>query len=107
VDGGDQMKMWTGKHYWEGGFENEFEVFPTRKNLNSEIKRSAELSWVWRTVITDEKGNVIYDEQKETPMSSKGKGTGASKKAESKKAVRKKDGIADESKRRVCRPQDI
>ena len=101
------MNMWKGMHYWEGGFENKFEVFPTKKALQAEIKRSNDLSWVVRTVITDEKGVTLYDEQKESPNASKGKGTGTGKTAKGKKANSQAARIADEAKRRVCRPQDI
>ena len=101
------MNMWKGIHYWDNGFSNEFMVFPTKKGLQNEIRRSAELTFVVRTVITDHKGVTLYDESKESPNASKGKGAGTSKATKGKKAVRSKNGSADEAKRRVCRPQDL
>jgi len=99
--------MWTGKHYWDGGFENEFSVFPTKKALQAEIKRSESLTWVVRTIITSDKGVILYDEQKESPNATKPRSTKASKVTQGKKTNSKASRIADESKRRVCRPQDI
>lgn len=99
--------MWSGKHYWDGGFESDFAVFPTNKALESEIKRSESLTWVVRTVITNDKGVVLYDEQKESPTAKKAGGAATSKTAKSKKANSEASRIADEAKRRVCRPQDI
>jgi hypothetical protein len=99
--------MWSGKHYWDGGFENEFSVFPTKKALQAEIKRSESLTWVVRTIITSDKGVILYDEQKESPNATKPGSAEASKDTQGKKASSKASRIADESKRRVCRPQDI
>ena len=96
--------MWKGIHYWEGGFENQFQVFPTKKALQNEIKRSESLTWVVRTVIADHKGEILYDESKESPNASKGGGAKTSKTAKGKKANRKTARIEDEAKRRVCLP---
>ena len=101
------MRMWKGMRYWDGGFENEFSIFPTKKALESEIKRSQTFNWVERTVITDDKGNILYDEQKETPAAKKAEGTSTRKTVKGKKANSEATRIADDSKRRVCRPQDI
>jgi len=98
------MNMWKGMHYWDGGFENEFSVFPTKKALQAEIKRSESLTWVVRTVIADQKGVTLYDESKESPNASKAGGAETGKTAKSKKASSKASRINDESKRRVCNP---
>jgi hypothetical protein len=99
------MKMYKGKHYWVNGFENEFEIIGTEKSLKAEIKSSNDLLSVYRTVIMNEKGEVIYDEQKETPYATTQEKNGTGTRTKKKKAVRKKDGISAESKRRVCLPQ--
>ncbi len=98
------MNMWKGIHYWDGGFENEFSVFPTKKGLQNEIKRSESLTFVVRTVITDHKGVTLYDESKESPNATKTSGAKAGKTAKGKKASSKASRINDESKRRVCNP---
>jgi len=101
------MRMWKGMRYWDGGFENEFSVFPTKKALQAEIKRSESLTWVVRTVITDEKGGTLYDEQKESPNATKPSSAEASTSTKGKKANSKASRIEDDAKRRICRPQDI
>jgi hypothetical protein len=99
--------MWSGKHYWDGGFENEFSVFPTKKALQAEIKRSESLTWVVRTIITSDKGVILYDEQKESPNATKPSSAEASTSTKGKKANSKASRIEDDAKRRICRPQDI
>jgi len=98
------LNFYKGKHYWEGGFENEFQIPKTNKSLQAEIKRSNDLTWVVRTVIIDEQGETVYDEQKESPNATKAGGAETGKTAKSKKASSKASRINDESKRRVCNP---
>jgi len=62
------------------------------------------LTWVVRTVIIDEQGETVYDEQKESPLASASKKDGRSNPTKAKKKVRKEDGTDAATKRSVCLP---
>jgi hypothetical protein len=100
-------KQWTGTKYWVDGFVNEYKIIPNKKTLYFEKQTFNELSSVVRMTITDENGTVILDESKESPLATTSQANGRSKATKSKASASKATGSHAESKRRVCRPQDV
>jgi uncharacterized protein GlcG (DUF336 family) len=84
------MNKYKGTHYWDNNFENHFWIPATKSALQDEIHRSEELTYVVRTVIVDEKGEVLYDVKKEGASAASQKEDGSSNRTQKKKAVRKK-----------------
>jgi hypothetical protein len=84
------MKDYRVEYHWANGFVEKFTCAPTAKTAREWLENGKGLDSVVRIVVTDSKGEVIYDVKKESPYVAPQKEDGSSNRTQKKKTVRKK-----------------
>ena len=78
------------EYHWANGFVEKFTCAPTAKSAREWLENGKGLDSVVRVIVTDSKGEVIYDVKKESPYVAPQKTDGSSSGTKKKKVVRKK-----------------
>ena len=75
--------------HWQRGFVEKFTCSPTKKAVELWYKQGMSLDSIVRVLITDSKGEVLYDVKKESPYVASQETDGTGNRTKAKKTVRK------------------